>query len=202
LNDHSQLEPPCVTLRPNRELFRQGLIAITLGSILIFAVLYGLEIPAGYGAQVGALQAGLLLVTIVTAHQFLNVRIVLRADGTEERGFFGRRSRVLRNHVHSVLIVQIYEHHSADSLPHLFVSDIDGRLLLRMRGQYWAPGDIELVAAHLKSAVIRPDEPVSVSDFYAESPQLLYWFERAVKFSRAISPTPPDDLEIKDEEAG
>jgi hypothetical protein len=178
----SESEHPPVTLKPERNLFRQSVVAVGLGSTLLFAVLYWLAIPAGEEEAVAALQAGILFCTVIAARQFLDTRIVLVDNGVEERGFLGNKSRVARGDVHSILIVQIYEHHSADTLPHLFVADAAGRLLLRMRGQYWREFDIDRVATHLGSTVVRSNQPMSMAEFYAISPSLLYWFERPIQF--------------------
>jgi hypothetical protein len=205
LNYHSDPSFACVTLRPARLLFRQGLLGLAVGSTLIFAVLYWLGIPAGYGVEIAVLQAGLLFCTLVVVRQYLDTRIILTVDGVVERTFVGRRSRVHRQDVHSVLIMRMYEHQSAETLPHLFAADTDGKLLLRMRGQYWTANDMEVVAIHLRSRIVRQPEPVSMAEFHAESPQLLYWFERAAQLRQTAASEPRDvseDVEPQDPPEG
>jgi len=182
MNIHSESEHALVTLKPARNVFRQSVVAVGLGSTLLLAVLYWLAIPTGDEEAVAALQAGILFCTVIAARQFLDTRIVLVDDGVEERGFLGNKSRVARGDVHTILIVQIYEHHSADTLPHLFVADASSRLLLRMRGQYWQEHDIDRVATHLGSTIVRSNQPMSMAEFHAMYPTLLYWFERPIQF--------------------
>jgi hypothetical protein len=195
MNIHSESEHVPVTLKPERSVFRQSVVAVGLGSTLLFAVLYWLAIPAGDEEAVAALQAGILFCTVVAARQFLDTRIVLVDDGVEERGFLGNKSRVARGAVHLILIVQIYEHHSAETLSHLFVADASSRLLLRMRGQYWREHDIDRVAAHLGSTIVRSNQAVSMAEFYAVSPNLLYWFERPIHFGRITARGQSKDFE-------
>jgi hypothetical protein len=179
MNVHSEPEPPPVTLRPARTFLRQGLFALALGSTLTAAVLYWLTVPNGVWQIVLTVHVGLVVMTAVIARQFLRVRIALTPDGVIKREFNGESSRVHRNSARLVLIIDIYLNHSAETLPHLFVADAEGRLLLRMRGQYWPREHMERVATHFAVPVQRPRQPVSMAEFYAASPELLYWFERA-----------------------
>lgn len=168
-----------MSLRPSRTFLRQGLFALALGSTLIAAVLYWLTIPNGVWQIVLTVHVCLVVMTAVIARQFLRVRIALTPDGVIKREFTGGSASVQRNRARSVLIIDIYQNHSAETLPHLFVADAEGLLLLRMRGHYWLPEHMERVATHLAVPVQRPRQPVSMAEFYAASPDLLYWFERA-----------------------
>jgi hypothetical protein len=178
MNVHVEAVAAPVTLRPSQALFRESLFALGLGSTLVFVVLYWITIPDGDWDLVAAVHVGLVVLAFVIARQFFDTGITLTADGLDERGFNGGTSRVARGDVHAVLIIDIYEQLSADTLPHLFVSDAAGRLLLRMRGQYWPEGDMDRVATHLGVRMTRVPHPVSKAEFYVTSPQLLYWFER------------------------
>ncbi|HEY4268446.1 MAG TPA: hypothetical protein VGM94_09670, partial [Galbitalea sp.] len=101
-------------LKPQRLIVRQSLIAVALGSSLVFVVLYSLAIPGGYWTTIAAIHAGVLACTAIAARHYFGSRIVLVEDGVEERGYAGRVSRVPRASAHSILIIQIDEYHSGE----------------------------------------------------------------------------------------
>jgi hypothetical protein len=187
MNDSSASARASVTLKPRRLIFRQSLIAVALGSSLVFGVLYWLAIPGGYWTAIAAIHAGVLACTALAARHYFDTQIVLVEDGVEERGYAGRVSKVPRESSRSILIIDIYEYHSGETLTNLFVVDEDGERLLRMRGRYWSARDMERVAGHLGSLVTRANQPVSTHELHADWPQLLYWFERVPQIDRFTS---------------
>jgi hypothetical protein len=184
MDDSSASASVSVILKPQRLIFRQSLIAVALSSSLVFAVLYCLAIPGGYWRTIAAIHVGVLACTALAARHYFGSRIVLVDDGVEERGYAGRVSTVQRESAHSILIIDIDEYHSGETLTNLFVADAAGHRLLRMRGRYWSAPDMEQVALHLGSLVIRANQPVSTYELHAEWPGLLYWFERVPRFDR------------------
>jgi hypothetical protein len=109
---------------------------------------------------------------------FLNTAVVLAPDGAEVRDGFGR-SRLIRGaDIESTLLVELYEGSTLDTLPQLFVVGHDGRTLLRMRGRFWAPEDLERVAEHLDAPVSRLEESLTLPQLRRRSPRLLAWYER------------------------
>lgn len=185
---HPEPGRPPATLRPARALFRQSLLAVGLGSTLIFTVLYWLTVPLGVWPVVVEVHVGLVVIALVISRQFIETHIVLTTGGLEERNLNGGNHEVPRGDVQSVLIIDLYRDHSADTLSHLFVVDAEGHLLLRMRGQYWTRENMDQVATHLGVRVERSSEPVSKAEFAAASPELLYWFERPTQLGRILSP--------------
>ncbi len=165
-------------LRPFRYLFTRGVIAILALTTPVFAVLYWLSIPTGGWPLV--LIAHLLVVaaTVLGVYSFLSVTITVGTDGVRERGFFGRVVTVRPAEVGSVLLVQLYESSTLDTLPQLFITGLDGRLLIRMRGQFWSLEDMERVAEELDIPVTRPQDSMTLAQLRRTSPELLYWFER------------------------
>jgi hypothetical protein len=165
-------------LRPHRHLFARGVIAIFALTTPVFAVLYWLAIPTGGWPLV--LVAHLLIVTatVLCVYSFLNVTITLGVDGVRERGFFGRVIRVRPGEVGAIMLVQLYESSTLDTLPQLFITGTDGQLLIRMRGQFWSLENMERVAEELDVPVTRPQESMTLAQLRRTSPELLYWFER------------------------
>lgn len=165
-------------LRPHRHLFARGVVAILALTTPVFAVLYWLAIPTGGWPLV--LIAHLLVVaaTVLCVYSFLSVTVTLGIDGVRERGFFGRVVHVRPADVGSIVLVQLYESSTLDTLPQLFIVGTDGRLLIRMRGQFWSLEDMERVAEELDVPVTRPQDSMTLAQLRRTSPELLYWFER------------------------
>lgn len=165
-------------LRPHRHLFTRGIVAVLALTTPVFAVLYWLTIPSG--AWVFVLIAHLVVIaaTVVGVASFLNTTITYGPDGVRERGFFGRTVRVGHGEAGAVILVQVYERSTLDVLPQLFVASPEGRLLIRMRGQFWSADDMERIAEELDVPVTRPEEPMTHGQLRRAWPRLLYWFER------------------------
>jgi len=173
---------PIVVLRPHRDLFTRGLTAILALTTPVFAVLYWLTIPDGDWTFVLGAHVLVVLATIVGVYGFFSATITLRPDGVRERGFFGRTLLVRPGDVRSILLVRLYDGSTLDTLPQLFVTGEDGRVLLRMRGQFWSTEDIERVAEELDRPVTRPEDFMTMTQLSRTSPELLYWFERLPRF--------------------
>lgn len=167
-----------VVLRPYRDLFTRGLTAVLALTTPVFAVLYWLTIPGGDWPFVLAAHVLVVLATIIGVYGFFSATITLGADGVRERGFFGRTRLVRPVDVAAILLVRLYDGSTLDTLPQLFVTGHDGRVLLRMRGQFWSAEDMERVAEELDRPVTRPEEFMTMTQLRRTSPELLYWFER------------------------
>ena len=165
-------------LRPHRHLFTRGIVAVLALTTPVFAVVYWLTVPGPGWPFV--LVAHLLVIgaTIVGVASFLNTTISIGRDGVRERGFFGRTVHVAPGEAGAVILVQMYESSTLDVLPQLFIASSQGRLLIRMRGQFWSQSDMERVAEELEVPVTRPEEPMTLNQLRRTWPRLLYWFER------------------------
>jgi len=143
-----------------------------------FAVLYWLTIPLGGWLPVALAQAGVTLVCVFGV--VAAFRAVIRVDGTgiSERGFFGTTARFPLGMVGSVVLLELYLSGALDTHPQLFVVGHDGKLLLRMRGQFWSRDDMDTVADELGAPIVRVPEPLTLNDLNRLRPELLYWFER------------------------
>lgn len=170
-------------LRPHRHLFMRGIVAVFALTTPVFAVLYWLTIPGAGWPYVLIAHLIVIAATVVGVASFLNTTISLGPDGVRERGFFGRTVHVAPGEAGAVVLVQVYEGSTLDVLPQLFVASEQGRLLIRMRGQFWSQADMERVAEELDVPVTRPEEPMTLNQLRRAWPRLLYWFER-IRFSR------------------
>lgn len=170
-------------LRPHRHLFLRGIVAVLALTTPVFAVLYWLTIPDGGWPFVLLAHVLVIVATIVGVASFLNTTITVGPSGVRERGFFGRTVAVAPGEPGAIILVKVYEGSTLDVLPQLFVASREGRLLIRMRGQFWSSEDMERVAEELDVPVTRPVEPMTPSQLRQAWPRLLYWFER-VRFAR------------------
>ena len=169
-------------LRPHRDLFARGLTAVLALTTPVFAVLYWLTIPDGDWTYVLFAHVLVVLATILGVYAFLSATITLGPDGVRERGFFGRTRLVRPVDVGSIVLMRLYDGSTLDTLPQLFITGHDGRVLIRMRGQFWSAEDMERVAEELDVPVTRPEDFLTMTQLRRRSPELLYWFERMPRF--------------------
>jgi hypothetical protein len=167
-----------VVLRPHAHLFTRGILAILALTTPVFAVLYWLTIPDGAWPLVLGIHVLVVAATTLAVLAFFSTTIQLGPDGVRERGFFGRTVVVRPGTAGTVLLVHLYEGSTLDTQPQLFVTGADGRVLIRMRGQFWALEDMERVAEELDVPVTRSVESMTLTELRRTSPELLYWFER------------------------
>lgn len=165
-------------LRPHGHLYRQATIAVLAFCAPILAVLYWLTIPRGNWLPV--LIGQLVIMLLATVSLIAAYRTVIWVDhtGVSERGFFGRITNVPAGRTASALMLDLYQSSALDTHPQLFVMGTDGRLLLRMRGQFWSTDDMETVVTQLTVPVERIAEPMTLGALNQLRPELLYWFER------------------------
>ena len=171
-------------LRPHAHLFTRGIVAVLALTTPVFAVLYWATIPAGPWPFVIGLHLLVVAATTVAVLAFFSTTIEFGPDGVAKRGFFGRTVVVRSGTVKSVAIVNLYEQSTLDTLPQLFVTGTDGRVLIRMRGQFWAVEDMERVAEELDVPVTRYVESMTLTELRRSSPELLFWFERFPRRAR------------------
>ncbi|MEY9951331.1 hypothetical protein [Leifsonia sp. EB34] len=169
-------------LRPHRDLFARGLTAVLALTTPVFAVLYWLTIPNGEWRVVLLAHVLVVLATVLGVYAFFSATITLQPDGVRERGFFGGTRFVRPADVGSIVLVRLYDGSTLDTLPQLFVTGHDGRVLIRMRGHFWSVEDMERVAEELDVPVTRPEDFLTMTQLRRRSPELLYWFERVPRF--------------------
>ncbi len=174
-------------LRPYRHLFTRGVVAVIILTVPLFAVFYWLTIPTGEWSSVLLIQCGFLILTAAAIVAYFTTTIRLCTQGVRERGFFGNVIQVHKKDAHAILLVEVFETHTLETRQQLFVTDMAGRLLLRMRGQFWSLRSMERLAEHLEAPINRPAGPVTFAELRRNSPFLLYWFERFPRVRRPKS---------------
>jgi hypothetical protein len=144
----------------------------------VFAAMLWFAIPRGTWPRV--VIAFLFVSALYLAGTWLlrRVSIQIGRDGLIERGFFHHDNRIPVKRIATALIVDVYRGVSTETTRQLFLLDSTGELLLRMRGELWSDKDIETVATAYDVPVHRRPDPVTAARLRAESPELLYWFER------------------------
>lgn len=159
-------------------LFRQTIIAILAFFLPLFAVLYWLTIPHDlwFAVALSQLVATGLISYGVYAHR--RTHIIVSPLGFSERGFFGRTTQHAAAEVDTIIFLEMYQSDTLDTYAQLFVTEKGGKVILRMRGQFWARTDMEMVIEELAAPVVRITAPMTLHELNRISPELLYWFER------------------------
>jgi hypothetical protein len=170
--------------RPHRRLFSRAILSILALTTPVFAAVYWLSIPSGPWPIVLSLHALLLLASILAVGAYLNTAISVGVAGVTARDYFGRTRTVTAEDVDSIVLLDVYESDTLETVPQLFVCDAAGRPLLRMRGQLWPRSSMQQVIDAFDCPVTVPSESVSLADLRRASPQLLDWFERGLRMPR------------------
>lgn len=144
----------------------------------IFAVLYWLTVPEDTWLPVVVGQVGVTAVFGLSVVAFHATGIWVDHSGITERGFFGRVDSFPAASVGSILMLDLYLGDALDTNAHLFVVGVDGRRLVRMRGQYYSHAAMDTVIEQLGAPVVRVTEPMTLRELNRARPELLYWFER------------------------
>ena len=167
-----------VVLRPHSRILLRSLIAFAAGTIPVFLTAYWFAAPSGLWPLVLAIQIALVGTALVAITGLLQTRIELRSEGVRERGYLGRVSKTSRTDVTDALLLDIFDSQSSETRKHLFVRGSKDELMLRMRGHFWSVEQMELVVRHLRVPVSYSKDPITLAELRAESPGLVYWFER------------------------
>jgi hypothetical protein len=182
-------EPAAATsptvLEPHGHLFTTGIVAILALTTPVFAVLYWLAIPAGLWAIVLTIHILVVIAGILAVVAYFGTTIQIVPDGVRERGFFGRVKTTRSDQVGQVLLLDLYQGSTLDTHPQLFVRGHDGRLLLRMRGQFWSRENMERVAEELDIPMTMSPNSMTLAEVRSKTPELLHWFERFPRIGRS-----------------
>ena len=167
-------------LRPHGHLLRQSTLSILAFFAPVFAVLFWLTIPLGEWVPVLIVMLLVMLGATVGIVGFLRTCVWVDDTGISERGFFGQVTSFPAAQVASVVVLELYQSGAIDTHPQLFATGSDGRLLVRMRGQFYSRGAMETVADELGAPVVRVPDPMTLAELNRLRPELLYWFERRI----------------------
>ena len=165
-------------LRPHPYLLRRGVGAIIAFFTPAFAVLYFLTIPNGPWWAVTVAQ---VIVTILFASSLVSyarLGVWVTHDSIAERGVFGITQRFTRDQLGTTVFVNTYHGGWVETVPQLFITDPNGKQLIRLRGQFWSRDIMQTVMSTLDVPHLEIDHPVTNSELHASYPGLLYWFER------------------------
>lgn len=178
-------------LRPHGHIVGQTALSVVAFFAPVFAVLYWLTIPNGGWVPVLVAQLVVMLVVAVGLIGFLRISIWVDDTGISTRGLFGQHASFPIRQVGSIVVLDLYQSDATDTFPHLFVTGLDGRLLVRMRGQLYSTGAMDTVVDELGVPVVRVPEPMTLTELNRLRPELLYWFERRLT-SRVPPPAEPE----------
>ena len=152
----------------------------------VFIVLYFLTIPHGPWIAVVVTQAIASVVMLVASIRYWQTAIWVSPAGITERGYFGVRTHIPVGDIASIVLAETFDSSGHRTYPQLFVSGPDGRVLVRMRGQFWSRESLDTVVATLDVPKEKLGDTLSTSDLREERPGLLYWFERRPVFAALL----------------
>jgi len=171
---------PVIVLRPDHHVQRDTLKVFLAFCVPTFAVLYWITIGRGTWLPVAICQAAVTVVyglSMIAAYRAL---IRIDQNGISERGFFRAFTTFPPDQIGSLVLLDLYVGGSLDTTRQLFVTGHDGRLLIRLRGQFWSSADMDTVVDELGVPVLHIPQPLDLTALNALRPELLYWFERRI----------------------
>jgi len=174
-----------VVLKPHRHLFARGLLAVFALTTPVFAVVYWLTVPSHAWPIALLVHVLVLLACLLSLIAFFDTVVTVGDRTVTERGFFGRVHTFTADQVGYALLVDVYQSNALETTPQLFLCDIEGRRLLRLRGQFWSRESMRKVLDDLEVPVTEPSEAVTLAELHRRSPNLLYWFERMPRLRRS-----------------
>jgi hypothetical protein len=168
-----------ITVHVRRRLLGQGLVAVASLTVPILLVLFWLTIPDGPWMWVAVAAAVLLLLVAYGVFQYFRVAVTVTPTHVIEKTFFGGVNRVPVERVARAVLLDLHRTLAAEPRRQLFVLDADGRVQLRMRGDYWSTASIHKVAEHLVTVPVEHIEnALTLDELQRTNPLMLYWFER------------------------
>jgi hypothetical protein len=179
------LEPArCRVLRPKERLILQAIIAVLALFVPLFFVVYWLSIPGQTWTFVLEVQCALTALGMIGAFGVSKMTVRVDTDGLTIQGLLGRVTNVAVADIGSLLLVELYQSGSVDSLPHLYVLDAAGHVLVHLRGQVWARSTIESIIDELDIAALRVPDPLTLVELGLFRPQLVRpWVRYAAQLS-------------------
>ncbi|WP_105033736.1 hypothetical protein [Cryobacterium aureum] len=169
-------------LRPRRKLVARSIVAALSFMLPLLIVLYWLAIPRDTWMFVAAVQLGLTVLGVVAVCGARKMCVTVTGTRLESRNLLGRLTTIDTADIASVLLVDVYQNGVVDTLPHLYLLDSAGDVLLRLRGQFWPQSGLENVIDTLGVAVVRPPDPLTLAELGRLRPQLVHrWTRRTAR---------------------
>jgi hypothetical protein len=164
------------TIRTKPSLMRSGTLAVAVGAVPLFGVLYWLSISQGSWRRVLAANVVFLAVWFFAWFRFRRVHVRVEGDLVVKQSFLSRIV-VRREDVAAIVVAQTYRLSSPETIPQLLALDTDGQRLLRLRGWFWTRDDMLALATAIGVQPTVVDVPVSREEFYEQHPGAAYWYE-------------------------
>jgi hypothetical protein len=168
-----------VTVHVRRRLLGQGLVAVLSLTAPILLVLFWLTLPDGpWLAVVGAAMAVAVVVAYAVV-QYFRVSVTVTPTLLLERTFFASTRRIPVETIDRAVLLDLHRTLAAEPRRQLFVLNAEGRVLLRMRGDFWSTLSIHEIASHLVTVPVEHVEnALTLDELQRTNPLMLYWFER------------------------
>ncbi|MDJ0350086.1 hypothetical protein [Cryobacterium sp. PH29-G1] len=171
---HEGTEPgELPVLRTRRQLVARSVVATLSLTVPVLIVLYWLAIPRGTWPYVAAVQLGLTILAVVGILGAKRMRVTVTPHGLECRKLLGRVLRISAADINSVVLVELYQSGTVETLPHLYLLDSAGGVLLRLRGQIWPRSGLENLIDSLDVSVVRPLDPLTMGELARLRPLLV-----------------------------
>lgn len=162
----------CV-LRPRERIVSHAIIAALALFIPLFLVLYWLSIPRQTWPFVLEIQCGFTALGVIFALGVSKMVLSVTPDRLSVRSLLGRETHVATADIDSLVLVELYQSGTVDCLPHLYLLDSAGDVLVHLRGQVWSRSTLESVIDEIDVAVLRPPAPLTVAELGQLRPQLV-----------------------------
>ncbi len=173
-------------LRPRRKLVKRSIIAALSLLVPVLIVLYWLTIPRNTWIFVAAVQFGLTLLGVIAVFGARRVCVTVAAGRLESRNLLGRVTNFGTAEIASVVLVELYQSEMVETLSHLYLLDSAGDVLLRLRGQVWPRSGLENISDALGVRVVRPPDPLTVSELGRLRPRLVHrWTRHAARLGNS-----------------
>ncbi|WP_146070678.1 hypothetical protein [Cryobacterium sp. M91] len=169
-----EVEPAQIrVLRPRERIISHAIIAALALFIPLFLVLYWLSIPRQTWPFVLEIQCGFTALGVIFGLGVSKMALRVTPDRLSVRSLLGRETHVATADIGSVVLVELYQSGTADCLPHLYLLDAAGDVLVHLSGQIWSRSTIESAIDQLGVAVLRPPDPLTVAELGQLRPQLV-----------------------------
>jgi hypothetical protein len=159
--------------RPRRRLVARSIIAALSLVVPLLIVLYWLTIPSNAWIIVAGVQVVLTVLGLVAVFAVRKIRVTVTPHSLESRNLLGRVTTLSTTDIASGVLVNLYQSGSVETLPHLYLLDADGDVLLRFWGQIWPRSVLENLIDTLGVAVVRLTDPLTEAELGRIRPQLV-----------------------------
>lgn len=170
-------DTPLVRVRPRRSVLIMAVVSLCAALVPVTAMLALIARTNGAWVAAGIVESFIVLVCVLLGFRQISLFTRVTATALEGNGFMTPTVRVPLDRIAVVHLVDTYAGQGSEVVTQFLAVDADGRRLFRLRGNFWAEGALEQVAAAVPAPVRHSDEPVSLRSFFADHPGSEYWFE-------------------------